>query len=432
MSVLLDLSDFSGLDIEIPDSDIFEVVRNSAKTVSFIAKDGRGSYGFFRIPGELPVGAMITVTCESRNVSGAPLKLGIGSYTDSGYVAGFSTESTRICSASSEYTISSLVCVVRPGHQHIAVNLGMAFVGAGENEVRSFHVEIGGVSMETLNPCAMAPVSFSRQFSVSDINREWVSVKSPSATLTRLDDKIVMAADKASGAYVMWAESTGWGGRRESGLKNVSGSAGFSVDVKGLRRSGFPSISADYYNEQNSRVAILKGYFFGVDDGWSRFWFPPILGVDFVNIAIGFASTNAGDFDLKGVRVTQYNSESSRVSSALNLFCCKIKKTGGSWAIDNDHLSTSGSRFVSAGIRAINANANDLFLSFDDYSGALPIMSPSLDDSQGEAGNYYAVCDLPTSAGVSVRFYDRSTKALVPVASMPNDVYVSIIGIGVH
>lgn len=437
MGVVIDLSDFQGFDAETTfDSAKFEANRISSTTLRLNSKTADNSFIFYRIPGRLPVGTKVTLVCETRAVSGQMIQLSIDSYSSGNYSSGKAVESNVNGDSSDEFVEKRVNTYVKPGQQYLRVVIGFFSARIGIADIRAPRIIIDGADIATVKPEMVVPATMSRFWSVDELNREWVGVSDRAGTITRLSDKITLSANLPSRAYVRYAASNDVADRDLTALWNIEQSNGFSVSVKGVRRTGLPSVAVEYLDSSGATFSTLRGLFLGSDNDWCNFWFPPISGANRVHIAIGFFTNNDGDFDIKGVKISQYGAAERWQPQGIEPIMCAIRKESSVWSIDNNSVggSFSGHRFASASVASLTVNASSIDINFASASvrGYKPFVLPMVDDYSSKAAKYYAVTSSVDNSKATLTIYDRATRVIVPPASVDNGTFVQVIGMGMR
>lgn len=425
MSVIIDLSNFNDLGLNgAPDSVNLPITRISPTTLRIESKTGGTQNILYRVPGPLPVGAKVTLICETKAVSGALVQLAIYSSDDDTYDTNKVLMATTDGDPSGEFIESRMVHYVSPGRQYIRCTVGWLNGRIGAVDIRGLRVVIDGADINTVKPDQTVPPSYSRYISMSEMAREWTSETAGTGVVTKAADKITMTADLPSRAIM----------RSIVRLDNLPLSRGLSVDLKCFVRSGFPAIFVNYFNAASAVIWTHRGYFLGMNDTWARFWFPPVQDVAYsaayAKVDIGVTSLNDADFDLKGVRLTQYGALDSYEANAAQLLCATLQRNSGSWILDNNS-SAGPIRPASVRIETLSVTSTALIVGYPSLRGGAPAMSVNIAPNLNYGVTYYALISVDTNSSATVHIYDRATGALVDPNTIPNGMYIYITGIGI-
>jgi len=425
MSVVIDLSDFKGFGIELSTSlTNFEMNRVSSTIFEMNSKTTTSNYLTYLIPGPLPVGAKVTLACNTSTVSGELMQLSVDSFSSEDYTTGKTVESAINGNATNELLESRCNMYVKPGNQYVRCVIGFFGNRIGISNIQGPKIIIDGADISTVKPQETAPANFNRSFNIDELTNEWFSTSDGTGSVVKLADKITLSADTASRAYLRYSTGTTIATTDPFAMWNLDGSKGFTVDVKSNVTSGLPAVYVDYRDSLDAVIETLRGYLLNRDGEWAKFWFPPIPDATRASIAVGMFTTNYGVVDILGVKLAQFGAANSWEPNAVQAIMCALRNDTGTWVIDDD--GTFSSSFVDS----VTENTNDITVNMLATSllGYKPIVIANVDGLNGKSAKYYCSTRFATQTSFIIEFYDRDTNIIVPIASLDTGVFVDVMG----
>ena len=435
----IDLSDFSEFSTENYGSDVAEYTNNGDGTLTIEAKTATNAFLIYYVPGPLPVGSKVSIECDSKSVSGDIMRYSIDTYDTPAYDGASKTFNYRADASddSGQWQTKTTGSYIENSKPYARVIIGFFRGVAGIGTIRTPKILIEGADLDLIKPELTTPANYSRHFSIDELNREWVSSISGTGTVTRGANDINITAAIGGKAYVRWgSDNTTILSRDKTSLRNIAGSKGFIVSIKGTRTSGTPCVLCDYVNFSNTVVRQFTGLFLSADGETAQFWFPPISTVERVHIAVGFFDStgilNDGDFTLESVKITQYGAPESWSPQAALPISCVLTKAAGSWKLFNDAVADGDRRFISSRAETVTVNGNILEVNFalDSVRGERPVVLSKVSSTGGHVAAYYTGDGLTRLERHDINIYDRVTNAIVDPATVPDGMAILVHGMG--
>lgn len=435
-SVIIDLSDFSGLDSEATflQADVEYTLNPVTKALLINSKTATSSYLKYNIPGRLPVGTRVVFIAETRVVSDLRMVMEFDSYTSSDYQTNKAIETTKFGNNSDEFKEVRMSMLVKPDQQYIRVIFGYFSSRVGESEIRNPRLEINGVDIAMVKPQDVTPTNFDRYFSIEEINREWKEVESGTGSVVRNVNDIVFSADAASEAFIVYGALDTTSEKNKNAFWNVDLSKGFSVDIKGTRAAGMPAVQVKYLTSGNSNFRTMMGFFLAGDGEWATFYFPPVPTAEHAWVAIGLFSNSDGDFTLEGARLKQYGAPEQWGNNAFVPICATLQKIAGTWTILNDSVGDGAQRFASAVVSGISQNASAVTITFaaNALKGMRPQIYADVSAEGDDARDYHSAAQNIINTQAVIRFYDHATNTTQDPTALPDGMIVQVMGMGIR
>lgn len=436
---IIDLSNFSEFDTEDFGSDVVEYTNNGDGTLTIEAKTATNAFLIYHVPGPLPLGSKISIECDSKWESGAIMRLTVDTYDTPAYSGNSKTFNFRAnaCDTSGQFQTKTVGSYISEKVPYARVIIGFFSGVAGKTTIRAPKIIIEGADLNLIKPESTTPPNYSRSFSIDELNREWVSSEGGSGVVTRNANDVHMIAGLGDKAYLRFGSTNPTTfNRDDTSLRNIAGSKGFIVSMKGSRASGTPCVLCDYVNFSDQIVRSFQGLFLSGDGETARFWFPPIDTVERVHIAIGFFDTtltdNDGEFTLENVEITQYGANESWTPSAALPISCVLTKSAGVWKLFNDAVADGDRRFISSRAESVQVVGNMLQVNFATNSvrGERPVVLSKVSSSGGHIATYYTGDALSRLERHDINIYSRSTNSVVDPATVPDGMGILVHGMG--
>ena len=434
LGTVIDLSNFDGFDLE-PNaaSSNIEISRINSSTLSLESKNTAiNNYLVYLIP-RLPVGAKVLFSCDTRAVAGDLMQMQIDSYSNGDYETGRVVEDVRDVDPRNEFIESKINTYVKPSQQYLRIAIGFYSTRAGIAELRSPKIIVEGADSSIVKPY-LSNASFSRYWSPIELNREWSELISGTGLVLRDDDKVTLTADTASRSYIRYAANNTNVLKDINALQNVDTSQGFSVDVNMTVRAGTPAVFSEYKEVGSNATLLKRGIFLSEDGQWGKFYFPPIQGYDRVHIAVGFSTSNDGDCDIHGIKITQFGGSQKWTGAAVIPITATLRKDGGTWYLDNDAVTPPKHVFSSSAIVDLNINTSDIEMVFAENSvlGYKPTLIASVNNFGGtNAAKYTAAVSSISNSSADLTIIENATGNILDPYNVDDGIIIQVVGMGI-
>ncbi len=436
---IIDLSNFDEFDTEDFGSSVVEYTNNGDGTLTIEAKTAQNAFLIYHVPGPLPLGAKLSLECDSKWESGEIMRYSVDTYDTPAYSGNSKTFNfrTNASDTSGQFQTKTVGCYISEKVPYARVIIGFFSGVAGKATIRAPKIIIEGADLNLIKPESTTPPNYSRSFSIDELNREWVSSEGGAGVVTRNANSVHMTAGAGDKAYLRFGSTNpSVYSRDDTSLRNIANSKGFIVSMKGTRTSGTPCILCDYVNFSDQVVRTFQGLFLSGDGETARFWFPSISTVERVHIAIGFFDTaltdNDGDFTLEGVEIVQYGANESWTPSASLPISCVLRKDAGVWRLFNDAVADGDRRFISSRAESVTINGNILEVNFaaNTVRGERPVILTKVSSSGDYISSYYTGDELSRLERHDIKIYNRSTNLAIDPSTAPDGISIILHGMG--
>ncbi len=388
------------------------------------------------VPGELPVGARVEVSCDIRYVAGANMSLFLDTFADGAYGgtdgSGGTTEALAFSQTTTEYRKVVTSFHVKPGQQYIRAGVGYRAPDVGSGYIRNLKVTIDGADSKKHHPENIV-ITENQTFNAKDFGLQFFEDEvAPGSINITADSVSFQAPTVASIAQIFTSSSLSQPARRDQGIYDIEGSKGIQITVDGESSgSSAGMVAIDLFDEFNALLATMK-CFFHVNSGVSKFWFPPIPGAVYALPRFGMDDTGTlqSVFTVNRIRYSLLDSMSRNKGQSINYFSARFVKIGGVWELFNETVNDV--RYKDNGVGQFFVNSNFFQIELADDFVSTPTCTAEFHNNVIATDIYNAKVidtDSTNDRNILVSVYDSTTGAIVDLTAVPDNCVMTVHGV---